>query len=821
MSSTIAVSSIKSLAVIRDMKMPSVASKPRAADARTLRPVGPQRQSRPANIAAGTTIEDAAARMLERETKPAAGDLEVLEGVIERTVFHAPESRWTVLRAKVEGEVALVTVVGRSAGIEDGADFSAHGRWTVHPTHGRQFQFEALKLRRPTTTAQIAARLRTYPGIKEVMAERIVKRFGADTLDILDHEPRRLLEVAGLGDKTLASISEHHEQRQGPVAELENRLLELEVSPRLADALHKRYKDQALAMLEHHPYRLAREVYGIGFQTADKIARALGVDLESDERVDAGLVHTLEKAQSDGHCALPPAQLLEDARRILHLPAPLLDAGIDRLVNEGELIPRLRPPGSEPTELYFLRRFDEAEDNLVKSLLELACTPREPWEVGTLPEHLSDGQRRAVEAIAGSGVAILTGGPGTGKSTVVANVIEVAKRAGAALLLAAPTGRAAKRLEQTTGESASTVHRLLEVRPDTGEFTYCANNPLPDGLVVIDESSMLDLELAEALITSLTVRNRLLLVGDADQLPSVGPGNVLRDLIRAAEHGPQHGSSSPIPVVRLDMIFRQQEGSTIIGNAHRVLHGQPLASDEASRGKAGEFFFLRASDAERTHTKIVEMAAERIPSAYGFDRVSEIQVLCPMHKGRAGTENFNRALQRIYTGELEGLDAPGPRGEAGRAFRLGDRVMQIRNDYERNVFNGDIGVVTRIVANAGTLTVSYDGHHATYERRELGALRLAYAISIHKSQGSEFPAVLIPMLTEHHVMLRRNLLYTAITRARRLCVIVGDPRAIDRAVRQADAALRWTGLAERTLALLDARVHMRDGVGVTELSFGD
>lgn len=756
--------------------------------------------------------------MSERESKPGAGDLEVLEGIIERTVFHAPDSRWTVLRAKVAGEVALVSVVGRSAGIEDGADFSAHGRWVVHPTHGRQFAFEALKLRRPTTAGQIAARLRTYPGIKEVMAERIVKRFGADTLDVLDREPRRLLEVTGLGDKTLASITEHHEQRQGPIAELENRLLELEVSPRLAEALTKRYKDQAMAMLEHHPYQLAREVYGIGFQTADKIARALGVDLESDERVDAGLLHTLEKAQSDGHCALPPAQLLEDARRILRLPTPLLDAGIDRLINEGELIPRLRPPGSEPAELYFLRRFDEAETNLVANLLELACTPRLPWEVGVLPEHLSDGQRRAVEAIAASGVAILTGGPGTGKSTVVANVIDVAKRAGESLLLAAPTGRAAKRLEQTTGESARTVHRLLEVRPDTGEFSYCANNPLPDGLVVIDESSMLDLELAEALITALTPSNRLLLVGDADQLPSVGPGNVLRDLIRAAKRDAESTPGdphSPIPVVRLDTIFRQQEGSTIVGNAHRVLHGQPLEPDDASRGKAGEFFFLRASDAERTHAKIVEMAAERIPSAFGFDRVSEIQVLCPMHKGRAGTDAFNRALQQVYTGELEGLDAPGPRGEAGRTFRLGDRVMQIRNDYERNVFNGDIGVVTRIVANAGTLTVSYDGHHATYERRELGALRLAYAISIHKSQGSEFPAVLIPMLTEHHVMLRRNLLYTAITRARRLCVLVGDPRAIERAVRQAGAALRWTGLADRTVALLDARVE--DHAGVIEL----
>ena len=741
--------------------------------------------------------------MAERESRPdEAGELELLEGVVERTVYHDPESRWTVLRAKLINEPALVTVVGRSVGIEDGADFSAHGRWVVHPTHGRQFAFEALKLRLPTTEAQIIARLKTYPGIKDVMAERIVKRFGLDTLEILDTQPKRLLEVTGVGKKTLQSVTSHHEQRTGPVADLENRMLELQVSPRFAKALHDRYGSQALAMLEHHPYKLARDISGIGFLTSDKIARALGVDLESDERVDAGLLYTLQKAENDGHCALPPASLTDEARKVLRLPAALLEAGIDRLIDEGALISRLRPEGSEPQELLFPRRYDEGEDNLVASLLEIACVPREPWDVGVLPDHLSEGQRHAVEAIARCGVVILTGGPGTGKSTVVANVIEVAKQAGEQLLLAAPTGRAAKRLEIATGETARTVHRMLEVDPETGMFRHCANNPLPPGLAVIDESSMLDLELAEALITALTPKHRLLLVGDADQLPSVGPGNVLRDLIRAAEQvGPD-----PIPVVRLDTIFRQNEGSTIVTNAHCVLHGRELVPDPPERRNAGEFFLLRASDAERAHAKIVEMAAQRIPDAYGFDRVSEIQVLCPMHKGRAGTDAFNDALQAIYTGDREGIEAPGPSGVGGRVFRLGDRVMQIKNDYERNVFNGDIGVVKRIVANEGTMTVDFDGHHATYDRNELGSLRLAYAISIHKSQGSEFPAVLIPVLNEHHVMLRRNLLYTAMTRARRLCVLVGDPQAIERAIRRADAARRWTGLTERTIAVLEAKI---------------
>ena len=745
--------------------------------------------------------------------------LELIEGTVERTVFHNPETRWTVLRVKLEGDPALITFVGRSLGVEDGAEISVHGRWTNHPSHGRQFAWEHLSIRQPSTGPQIINRLKTYPGIKDKMAEKIVRRFGTDTLTILDREPARLLEVEGLGRKTLARVKQHHEDHRGPIADLENRLLELSVPPRLAKLLHRRYGDQAMAMLEHHPYKLAREVYGIGFLTADRIARALGVDLDSDERVDAGILHAFEKAENEGHCALPIRAAREQARKLLSLPNERLDQGIDRLIEEGDLIPRICPPlpnaaGLRPAadpddsgdaserELIFTREHDQSEDNLVHALLAIACAPHEVWNVGALPDHLSEGQRRAVEAICKSGVVILTGGPGTGKSTVVANVIAVAKREDVPLLLAAPTGRAAKRIEQATGEPAKTVHRLLIFEPESAEFVHCANNPLPVGLVVVDESSMLDLELAESLLTSLTAQHRLLLVGDADQLPSVGPGNVLRDLIRASEVG-----DSPIPVVRLDTIFRQQEGSTIVSNAHRVLHGQSLAPDDASRGKQGEFFVLRARDAERTHEVIVELAAQRIPEAFGFDRFSEIQVLCPMHKGAAGTEAFNTTLQARYTGANERLEGFGlPAGGPARAFNVGDRVMQIRNDYERSVFNGDIGIVTRIHAGENYLNVDFDGVVARYDRKDLGDLRLAYAISIHKSQGSEFPAVIIPMLLEHHVMLRRNLLYTAITRAKRLCMLVGDSRAIERAIRRADAAQRWTGLAERTVALLDARL---------------
>lgn len=738
-------------------------------------------------------------------------DIEQLVGVVERTVFHNADTRWTVLRVRLPGEPALQTLVGRSPGVEEGAEIRAQGRWTEHPSHGRQFAFEYLGIVQPSTPPQIINRLKTYPGIKDKMAEKIVRRFGTDTLTILDREPGRLLEVEGFGRKTLARVKQHHEEHRGPIAELENRLIDLNISPRLAKLIHRRYGERAMAMLEQHPYKLAREVSGIGFVTADRIARALGVDLDSDERVDAGILHVFEKAANEGHCALPSEQLREQARALLGLPRDRIEQGIDRLIAELEIIPRVCPPlervaASSPEvperELLFTRERDASEDNLVHALLAIACAEHPAWAVGELPDHLSAGQRRAVEAVCRSGVVILTGGPGTGKSTVVANVIAVAKREEVPLLLAAPTGRAAKRIEQATGEPAKTVHRLLVFNPEVNAFEHCANNPLEAGLVVVDESSMLDLELAEALFTSLTTEHRLLLVGDADQLPSVGPGNVLRDLIRAAEQG-----ESPIPVVRLDTIFRQQEGSTIVSNAHRVLHGQSLQPDEPSRGKQGEFFVLRANDADKTHAKILELVADRIPAAYGFDRLGEIQVLCPMHKGPAGTEAFNDALQARYTGggeRLEGLAPPG--GGRARGFAVGDRVMQIRNDYERSVFNGDIGIVRRIHAGEGNLTVDFDGVFARYERKDLGDLRLAYAISIHKSQGSEFPAVVIPMLLEHHVMLRRNLLYTAITRAKRLCMLVGDTRAIERAIRRADATRRFTGLAERTVAVLDARL---------------
>lgn len=711
-----------------------------------------------------------------------------VEGTIERVVYHDPRSRYLVARLLVPGHTELVTAVGRSAGVEPGAIVSLHGVWDEHPTHGRQFAFSSMQIELPTTPGGIMRRLMRYPGVKEVMAGRIVDRFGLDTLKILDEQPDRLKEVEGLGPKTLERIREFHASTHGPVAKLEAQLLELDLPPHLADAIFDRYGDEALGVLQQQPYRLVKDVRGVGFATADRIAQALGIDAESDERIEAGLLHVLSLAESDGHCAMPVEALVERASQALGVEAARVrDAG-QRLVQAGDLV---LEPAEDGTPLCFDRRLLAAEREVAEGLARIASAPHEPWRVAALASHLSEGQAAAVHAVALHGLTVLTGGPGTGKSTVVHEILRVAEAAGVERLLAAPTGRAAKRLEQTTGVQARTIHRLLEVQADTGRFARGPENPLPPSLLVIDESSMLDIQLARALVSALTPEHRLLLVGDADQLPSVGPGNVLRDVMAAAT-----SPGASIGLVRLTEVFRQAEGSSIVANAHRILAGERPQADP--RGGDGEFFVVPARDAEHAYHLVVKMATERIPAAYGLDGLSDVQVLCPMHKGRAGTESFNRALQAHHTAGAAEIEYGGGGGRGVlRRFCVGDRVMQTRNDYDKGVYNGDVGIVRAVDPEERKCVVEIDGVRVTYTGKELMALQLAYAVTIHKSQGSEFPAVIIPLLGEHHVMLRRNLLYTAVTRARSLCVVVGDPRAIDRAVRRSDATRRHTGLAGR------------------------
>jgi exodeoxyribonuclease V alpha subunit len=713
---------------------------------------------------------------------------QTLEGTVERVVYHDPKTRYLVARMLVPGHTELVTAVGRAGAVESGATVTLTGTWDEHSKHGRQFAFASMHVEIPTTPGGIQRRLMRYPGVKEVMAARIVTRFGLDTLKILDEQPRRLLEVEGLGPKTFDRILQFHANTNGPVAKLEAQLLELDLPPHLADSIHERYGDEALAVLQQRPYKLVKDVRGIGFATADRIARAQGLDAQADDRIEAGLLHVLEQAQSDGHCATPVEAAVERAAHVLGVEmTPVRDAG-QRLVHSGHLVLEEAEDG---TPLCFMRDLVAAELDVAVGLARLAATAREPWDLPPLPPHLSPGQVEAVGAVSRHGVVVLTGGPGTGKSTVVHEILGMAAAAGVDRFLAAPTGRAAKRLEQTTGHEAKTLHRLLEVEPASGRFARGPANPLPEGLLVVDETSMLDIHLARALVGALTPAHRLLLVGDADQLPSVGPGNVLRDVMAAAGTGDRG-----IGVVRLQEVFRQAEGSSIVANAHRVLAGQRPVADPP--GPEGEFFVVQTKDSDRAHDLVVRMATERIPAAYGLDGLADIQILCPMHKGRAGTEAFNRAMQEHHThGATEISYGGGGSKPPLRRFRVGDRVMQTRNDYDKGVYNGDVGIVRTIDTEASRMTVEIDGARVSYDGKELMALSLAYAVTIHKSQGSEFPAVIVPLLTEHHVMLRRNLLYTAMTRARKLCVIVGDPVAIERAARRGDSAGRHTGLARR------------------------
>jgi exodeoxyribonuclease V alpha subunit len=703
--------------------------------------------------------------------------LEVIEGVIEGVRFQSAETGFTVLVTVVEGRDEVL--VGELPGpVEKGASFVAHGRWGTDAKHGRQFRFEILELMAPTTTDQVVARLKTYPGIGPATAVSIVEQFGERTWEVLDNDVDDLRYIPGLGPKALAKIRAHHKRQHGPVAQLRNRMIAVKAPQSLAKAIHEEFGDRSMKMLDDHPFLVARKIPRFGFGLANRFAHSTGLDPETDERVDAGIVHALRMLRMHGHSCMPYEELVLASAHpsVLGVGERVVEAGIDRLLKTGELRDRRRG-------MMFLSTVDRVEERVARAI-EATCRPvRGVWDVGELPDSLSPGQREAVESVARSGVTVLTGGPGTGKSTVVAAVLEMAERAGVDVILCAPTGRAARRMTEATGRQASTVHRLLRPIPGSRGFHHDEGNPLGPGLIVVDEVSMVDLELADALLGAVTSEHRLLLVGDADQLPSVGAGDLLRDIIDAADAG------ANISVVRLARVFRQVEGSTIITNAHRLLAGEDLVSDDPGLGSSGQFYIIPAKTPELAQAKILKMASIRVPDAYGLDPAEDVQILCPMHGGPTGTEEFNSKLQRLYGRRRAAFWA------AKRRFCVDDRVMQMRNDYERNVFNGDVGSV--IDFDETFLTVDFDGSVKRYKRFDVRSLQLAYAMTIHKSQGGEFPAVLIPVFRSR--MLNRHLLYTAITRAKELCVLVGSVDAIRSAVRTASAR-RWTCLSHRITA---------------------
>ena len=726
-----------------------------------------------------------------------AGELTAVDGTLGRIVFHNPETGFTVARIHVVGG-GEATAVGELSHVPEGTPLRLRGQWVDDRKFGRQLKVAGYQLRSPETLVGIEKFLGSglIPGIGVELARRMVAKFGMDTLRVVEAEPARLTEVEGIGpsraSKIAAAFAEHRHVQDVMVF-----LRGHGVSAAFAGRIVRKYGHDAIRVVRENPYRLAVEVWGIGFRTADAIAEKLGLARDAPERLRAGLVHVIGEHVEDGHTHVPEDALLDRAAEILavardKLVAPLGDLEQARVVTREVLGDRGRCVG--------LAAITAMEIEAATAFADLLHTPTRGvvLDVEQAVAHfeastglaLAPQQRAAVIAAAVDKCVVITGGPGVGKTTIIRAVVDLATRMRRRIALAAPTGRAAKRLAESTGAEAVTLHRLLEFQPQAGEFARTKLNPLDADLVVVDETSMVDLALFKALVVALQPRAQLVLVGDVDQLPSVGAGAVLADTI----------ASGAATVVRLTEIFRQAAASRIVTSAHQINAGVVPDLDRSPDGS--DFYFIARDDPQAARETVVELVAERIPARFGHDRVTGVQVLAPMHRGDLGTAALNQALQA----RLNPADPHKPeltRGE--RRFRVGDKVMQLKNDYDRNVYNGDIGLVEAIDPDHDRLRVALgDGRAADYERNDLDQLVHAYAVSIHKSQGSEYPAVVIPLATQHFMMLGRSLLYTAVTRGKKLVVIVGSRRAIGMAVRNATARARWTWLAERIRAATEA-----------------
>ncbi|MBK9261078.1 MAG: ATP-dependent RecD-like DNA helicase [Polyangiaceae bacterium] len=743
----------------------------------------------------GSTGPTQTALFSGRSTAPSPDGMVTLEGEVARVTYENEQSGFRVVRVALDGRETLATWVGRMQPVSPGMRVRATGKVETDPRHGEQLRVTTLLEIAPSTLQGLEKYLGSgmVTGIGPALAKRIVDAFGLQALRVLDESPERLTEVPGLGRKKAQTLSEAWASQKA-VRDIMIFMQEHGVSPAIAMRIYKRFGASAIDVVKRSPYRLALDVWGIGFKTADQIARVVGVSPDAPERAQAGVLQVLSDLAMRGHVYAERGDLVARAASMLELDDAGVERAIDTLALSGRVI--VEKGASGETAIYEAS-LHEAETRVGKRLLELLHTEGKPVvgkRTAATPEEvaavaiaafearasvtLAPAQREAVIGAAQHKILVITGGPGVGKTTIVRAILSVFDRSGKTVRLAAPTGRAAKRMSEATGRDASTLHRLLEFDPKERGFLRNRKNPIEGDVLIVDEASMIDLQLCDALTQAIADDARLVLVGDVDQLPSIGPGAILRDVI----------GSRAIPTVQLSQIFRQAEGSLIVQNAHRIHDG---LRPEGSTSKNGEFFvFVREDPADAAAT-IHDLVTDRIPRGFGLDPVRDIQVLTPMNKGPVGTIVLNESLQRA-------LNPTGPtvtRGE--KTFRLGDKVMQLRNDYEREVFNGDIGKISAIDAEASTMMVTFDGKDVTYETGDLDDLVLAYATSIHKSQGSEYPAVVVTMMSTHFVMLSRNLLYTAVTRGKKLVVIVTDGRALSLALSETRREERLTGLRMR------------------------
>jgi exodeoxyribonuclease V alpha subunit len=719
-----------------------------------------------------------------------AAELDRLAGLVERVTFHNEQNGFCVLRLKVKGERELITLIGHAPVVSPGEYASASGNWVTDREHGRQFRAVFVKIYPPTTLTGIERYLGSgmVKGIGPVYAGKLVKAFGAAVFDVIEQSPERLREIPGIGEVRARKITSGWAD-QKVIRSIMVFLHAHGVSTSRAVRIFKTYGPDAIEVVQENPYRLAQDIRGIGFLSADTIAQKIGIAKDSPLRAQAGISYALTEASGQGHCGLPYAELVPLAVKLLDIAESIIETAIAQEVADEVLL----PDTVDGQACVFLAPLYYAEQSIAAQIQRLdaggttlpafEADKAIPWVEQKLSIQLADSQKAAIRLALSSKLLVITGGPGVGKTTLVKSILTIMTVKGVKPLLCAPTGRAAKRLSESTGLEAKTIHRLLEINPINGQFKRNADNPLECDLLVADECSMIDVPLANQLLKAVATRTAVILVGDVDQLPSVGPGQFLSDLI----------DSGVVPVIRLTEVFRQAATSRIVRSAHQINRGVFPSLPE--KGEASDFYLVAAEEPEVIAQTVVDLVQTRLPRKFEVDSIRDIQVLCPMNRGITGARGINQALQAV-------LNPPGEHSveKFGNRFSVGDKVMQIENNYDRDVFNGDIGFVTGVDPDEEELAVAFDGRVVSYPFGELDELVLCYATTIHKSQGSEYPVVVIPISTQHYMMLKRNLIYTGITRGKRLVVLVGQKRALAMAVKGKQVERRWSKLKERLVA---------------------
>lgn len=723
--------------------------------------------------------------MTNPTSQPNGQPKDQLSGLVERVTYHNEQNGYCVLRIKVKGERDLVTLLGHAPSVTPGEYATASGMWVMDKEYGRQFRAQFLKIHAPTTLHGIEKYLGSgmVKGIGPFCAKTLVKAFGTEVFNVIEHAPERLKGLRGIGPKRIQKITSGWAD-QKIIREIMVFLHSHGVSTSKSVRIFKQYGQDAVKVVKENPYRLAKDIRGIGFKSADTIAQNIGIEPTSPIRARAGVAYTLAEASGNqGHCALTRQALLKEASVLLDIPVDVISSAIDHEIDEGELIEVDFP---EKGSIYLASLY-YSEMSIGRNLKALTQTQPPwpnidadkaiPWVEKKLNLTLATSQREAVAAALKSKVMVITGGPGVGKTTIVRAILTILRAKGVNMMLCAPTGRAAKRLSESSGIEAKTIHRLLEIDPSTMDFQRNEENPLDCDLLIADECSMIDIPLANHLIKALSARTAVIFVGDVDQLPSVGPGAFLSDVI----------TSKAVPVIRLTEVFRQAATSWIIKAAHQINAGfMPTFPTKAEKG---DCYFVAVEENEEMPAVLTNLVQHRLPKAYQVDPIKDIQVLCPMNRGSAGARSLNEVLQLALNPPTEASVL-----KFGTKFSVGDKVMQIENNYDREVFNGDIGFVTKLDAEEDELTVDFDGRAVVYPYAELDELVLCYATTIHKSQGSEYPIVVLPVTVQHFMMLKRNLIYTGVTRGKRLVVIVGQKRALAMAVRGRQTLKRNTGL---------------------------